>query len=166
MSDACSWVFTDTKPLTKWKKLTTCWLWVHSTQTSWRLRLDHVNPWHCPVTSSSTNQRITHELIMHPETPSLTLLSKALPWKPVLGSLSFLSRSPLYSLLGACTKHCTFFYHNPMSVNCLCCQVSRPKFDLVSARCRMMHLRPYVSLHALSLFAWRWWDILWACGKW
>lgn len=113
------------------------------------------------------NQSENHTWADHAPWDSLTHLAfKSSSLKACIREFESFERSPLYSLLGACTKHCTFFYHNPMSVNCLCCQVSRPKFDLVSARCRMMHLRPYVSLLALSFFAWRWWDILWACGKW
>ena len=35
--------FTDAKTTTKWKKLTNWWLWAHSPQTYWSLRID-VNP--------------------------------------------------------------------------------------------------------------------------
>ena len=39
------------------------YLMIRSPQTFWRLRIDNVN---CPVTSTSINERIVHELITYP----------------------------------------------------------------------------------------------------
>ena len=81
-------------------KLTTCWLWTCSSpQISWCLRIDNVN---CSATSTSTNQRIVHELITHPGMPLLPLPLKMLCWSP----LSF-RRKPLSLYLSTCISRHT-----------------------------------------------------------
>ena len=59
---------------------------------------------------------ITEESCYLPETSQLATESKALGPLPGLLKISCLD-----SFLGACSKHCTFLHHNPVSVYGLCC---------------------------------------------
>ena len=78
--------FTDAKPSTKWKKLTTWWPWAHSPQTYWSLRI--VNP--CDTTLLPHHHPI-RDLCTSWSPPSPGL-EKCFAENPS-GSLGFLSSS-------------------------------------------------------------------------
>lgn len=89
-----SWVFQVLKTTTKWKKLTTWWSWVLSSQNCWHLRIDN----DLPVTSPSTSQIICGGADDRSCNSSLTLTLKMLCWNFSrswgLGDMSRLSLSP------------------------------------------------------------------------
>ena len=95
------------------------------------------------MTLLPTNQKNIHKLIMQPTTPSLTLSLKIFPWKP-LSIWEILNISQPYnnnSFPGAYNHSCTFFYHNPVSVDWLyCVQANRRKFGLLTLWTKLMYM--------------------------
>lgn len=79
-----------------------------------------------------TNLRTVHELIMPPAAPSFTLSLKAYP-ESHQGVWVFWTWAACSHYLAPCNKHCTFLYHNLMSIDWLyCVWASGPKFTLVT----------------------------------
>ena len=57
------------------------------------------------------------------------------------------------SLLGTCSKPCTFFHHNPMSVNwCYCTWVNGPMFGSLTLLQRVVvHIEQYLAIWILII---------------
>ena len=105
--------FTDAKITTKWKKLTTWWVWACSPQTYCCLRIDNVN--HCNITQLPHRQPI-RELGMSWShmlgCPSLIWTLKMLGWNPER-SLTFWALPVLNSLF--ITLQITWHFPSPQT---------------------------------------------------
>ena len=105
----------------------------HSPQTSYCLRTDNVNPCEA-VLLPSTNQRIVHKLITHPQMPFPHLAFKNCFPETHQGVCGFQALVPWTPCWVPCYEHCTLLHHKLGSVDWLYCSSGGPRFGSGTAQ--------------------------------